>query len=149
MGRKIVQGFEGKMHRLFLAGSEFCIEDGNIQEEKNEEDTTNSCGAGFAEQEFGVGRLTGSLKATWDASVNPFTDPPDFFVGKKFPASRIYVHATPGVGLQDGPFFLLTLQVGSGLDVAFPVKGKLGLTIPFISFGNYTLPVGEVSASGV
>lgn len=147
MGRKIVQGFEGKMHRVFLEGNEFCVEDGDIQETANEEDTSNSCGAGYAEQEFGIKRLEGSLKATWDASVNPFTAPPDLFVGAKYEDSRIYVHSSAGVGLEDGPYFVLTLQVASGLKVTFPTRGKLSVEFSFYSFGSYTLPTSEVSAS--
>lgn len=147
MGRKIVSGFEGQMGRLFLAGNEFCAEDWDIQETANEEDTSNTCGAGYAEQEFGVRRLEGTINATWDASVNPFTDPPDLFVGAKYPSTLLYVHANPGVGNEDGPYFNFTLQVGSGLQVSVPVKGKLALTVPFMSFGSYTLPTGEVSAS--
>jgi len=147
MGRKIVSGFEGKMGRLFLAGNEFCAEDYNWQEEANEEDTSNTCGAGYAEQEFGVRRITGSINATWDASVNPFTDPPDFFVGAKYITTKLYIHSAPGVGLESGPFLQLTLQVGSGLSVTIPVKGKVAVTIPFMSFGTYILPATEVSAS--
>ena len=147
MGRKVVAGDFGKIHRMFLAGNEFCVEDSDIQETANEEDVTNSCGAGFAEQEFGIGRLEGTLNATWDVSANAFNDPPALRVGAKFAGSRLYVNSTGGVGLEDGPYFLLTLQIASGLRVAFPVRGKVALTIPFVSFNSYTLPQSEISAS--
>lgn len=135
------------MGRLFLDGTEFCAEDWSIQETANEEDTTSTCDAGNMTQEFGPGRLEGTINATWDASDNPYDRTPQLKVGNKYPNTKLYVNASPGVGAANGPFFGLTLQVASGVETSVPVKGKVTVTIPFLSHGAYNLPVGDSSGA--
>ena len=57
----------------------------------------------------------------------------------------MYVHATPGEGLEDGQFYELTLHVLEHSD-SFPVNGKIAGTITFKSHGDYTLPTGSDSS---
>jgi len=148
MGRKLVSGASGKMGRLFLGGNEICVEDWNIEEIGDEHDTTNTCGAGAAEQEYGVTQLQGSFTFTMDVTLNPFLTPwPNLTVGKKHVSSKFYLHALNGVGLEDGLFYDFTLQVGSGVNVTVPVRGKVTVTLPFKSSGSYTLPTQAAGLS--
>lgn len=147
MGRKAISGAAGKHGRLFLDGNEFCAEDWDIREIGEEEDTTSTCSAGQAEQEFGVTQLEGTINYTWDVTNNPFDNPPNLKVGEKLTA-LLYVHALPGVGLQDGPFYSFTLHVTQH-SLSVPVKGKVAGTVEFKSHGSYTLPTGDSNSSGV
>ena len=145
MGRKAVSGAGGKMGRLILDGNEFCAEDFDVQEVGDEQDTTNTCGGGQGEQEIGVTHLEGSINYTWDVANNPFATPPNLSVGSKHGNSRLYLHASAGVGLEDGPYYGLTLHVLNHQN-SVPVKGKVSGTIQFKSYGAYTLPSGNDSS---
>lgn len=151
MGRKITSGYNGKMGRLFIDGNEFCAEDWDIAEESDFEDVTNTCGAGAEEEESTFKRLSGNINYTWDVANNPHADPPNLSVGTKHPETKLYVNSTPGVGLEDGPYWELTLQVRRHSN-AIPVKGKVSGTIEFRSYGTYSLPTQdhpELSSSGL
>jgi len=148
MGRKIVSGAGGKMGRLFLDGNEFCAEDWDIQEVGDEQDTTNTCGGGFGQQEIGVTHLEGTINYTWDVVNNPYVGPPDLNINTKHANTKLYVHASSGVGLQDGPYWELTLHILNHSN-SIPVKGKVSGTISFKSHGSYTRPAGNDASSGV
>lgn len=145
MGTKVVSGAAGKMARLFPGGNEFCGEDWEITETGEETETTSTCSAGNKEQEIGNTQLNGTINYTWDITANPFDDPPNFNVGDKLLLSKLYIHATAGVGLQDGQFYLLTLHVLEHA-VSLPVNGKVSGVITFKSHGAYTLPTGSDSS---
>ena len=133
------------MARLFIGENEFCAEDWDIQEEGDEEDTTNSCGGGNTEQEIGHTWLSGSINYTWDVADNPFVNIPVLDVGSKHAETKLYVHATSGVGTQDGPFWAFTLHVLTHANT-LPVRGKVTGVITFKSHGSYTLPATEDSS---
>lgn len=151
MGRKIISGYSGKMSRVFIGNTagtsvnEFCAEDWEISEVGQEEDTTNTCSAGASEQEIGIKNLEGNINYTWDVANNPYDDPPNLDVGSKHPGTKLYVHAAPGVGLANGPYWLLNLQVIEHSN-SMPVRGKVSGTIRFKSYGTYSLPTGEDSS---
>jgi len=98
-----------------------------------------------AEQEIGVTRLVGTINYTWDVANNPWVNPPNLSVGQKHANTKLYVNATSGAGLEDGPFFLLTLHVLNHRNNV-PVKGKVSGVISFASHGSYTLPAGNDSS---
>lgn len=145
MGRKAISGASGKHGRLFIGEQEFCAEDWEIQEVGEEEDTTSTCSAGNAEQEIGVTQLQGTINYSWDVTRNPYVGPPNLYVGSKHAETKLYIHATPGEGLEDGPFWALTLQVMQH-SFSIPVKGKVAGTIEFKSHGTYTRPTGNDSS---
>jgi len=147
MGRKVVSGSKGKHGRLFIGGTEFCAEDWDISEVGDEEDTTNTCSAGYAEQEIGVTRLEGTINYTWDILNNPFDTPPNLGVGAKHASTKLYVNATAGSSAEDGPYWDFTLHV-LGHQNSIPVRGKVTGTINFASHGTYTLPSGDHASSG-
>lgn len=139
MGLKVVSGHNGKMGRLFIGGNELCAEDWEVEETGTEEDTTNTCSAGSKEQEIGNTQLNGTINYTWDITANPWVDPVDLSVGQKWAETKLYIHSTPGLALEDGPAFTLTLHVLSHSN-SDPVDGKVTGTITFKSHGAYTLP---------
>lgn len=145
MGRKIVSGASGKMGRLFIGEAEFCAEDWDIKESGDEQDTTNTCGGGAGEQEIGVTWLEGSINYTWDVADNPYVGPPVLSIGSKHANTKLYMHSSPGVGLQDGRFWAFTLHVVDHSH-SVPVKGKVSGTISFKSHGSFTLPTGDDSS---
>jgi hypothetical protein len=145
MGRKIVSGQNNKTGRLFIAGNEFCAEDWDIAEVGNEEDTTNTCGAGAAEQEIGMKRLEGTINYTWDVANNPWNNPPNLGVGTKHETTKLYINSTGGVGLEDGPFFQFTLHVLNHSN-SIPIRGKVSGAVGFASHGTYILPTGNDSS---
>jgi hypothetical protein len=145
---KYVSGNANKQGRLFLDGNEFCAEDWEITESADEEETTNTCSAGQEEFMTTTRRLEGTINYTWEASNNPMDNPPNLGAGTEHPSTRLYLHASPGVGNQDGPFYELNMKILSHR-VAVPVKGKVAGTITFKSTGPYILPTGEDSSSGL
>lgn len=145
MGRKLVAGFDGMMGKLFIAGTEFCAEDWEVNEVGEESDTTNTCGNGYAEQEIGIKQLEGTINYTWDADRNPYSDVPSLAVGQKHAGTRLYPN-TDGDD-QNEPHFALTLHILNHRN-SIPVRGKVSGVIQFKSHGAYTLPTGSVSDSG-
>lgn len=144
MGRKVVDGGKGKTGRVFYDGNELCITSWEIEVTVDEVDTTNSCSAGYGEVDYGTIRATGSVEAFWDISANPFDAPPDFDIGERVDL-KLYVHATSGVGAEDGPFWQLNagmkmfrMGVTSGQDVKY--------SFDFSSHGPITFPTGNVSS---
>lgn len=145
MGRKAISGASGKHGRLFIGEQEFCAEDWEIQEIGEEEDVTSTCDAGNASVEIGVTQLQGTINYTWDVTRNPYVGPPALNVGSKHAETKLYVHATSGEGLQDGPFWDFTLIVIQH-SFSIPVKGKVAGTLEFKSTGSYTNPIGNDSS---
>lgn len=145
MGRKIVSGANGKMGRLFIGNHEFCAEDWDIQEVGDEEDTTNTCGGGSTDQEIGHTWLEGSINYTWDVADNPFVGPPALNVGSQHAETNLFIHASSGLGNQDGPRYNLTLHVLNHSN-AIAVRGKVSGTFTFKSKGTFTLPSTEDSS---
>ena len=139
MGTKVVSGASGKTGRIFIAGQELCVEDWNIQETGTEVETTSTCDAGKKTQEIGNQQLVGTISATWDISANPLATPPNMNVGVKHAATKMYLHSTAGVGLEDGPVWTLKMHILDS-DTSVPVDGKVTITWNFKSHGSYTLP---------
>lgn len=139
MGRKLVGGHGGKLPRVFFNGSEWCIEEWNCEEIADEDETTNSCSAGFGEYEYGNKHLEGSFRSTWDIGQNPFQDPPELRAGGEYRFLG-YLHSSPGAGLADGPKYELDTMKLNNVRVNAPVKGKLEVTANFKSSGPYSYP---------
>ena len=146
MGRKAVSGWNGLMGKLFIGGTEFCAEDWDVQEVGEEADTTNTCSAGYGEQEIGVKHLEGTINYTWDVAQNPWSAAPAMDVGTKHAGTRLYPHTDSDD--QTEPHFGLTLHVLNHQN-GVPVRGKVSGTVTFKSHGIYTLPSGAVSESGI
>jgi hypothetical protein len=148
MGRKVVSGHGGKMGRTFINGNEFCNTSYNYVEMAEEEDTTNSCSAGFNEYEYGNRHIEGSMEADWDIGANPFIDPPELRAGQEY-AFIGYIHSQPGA-TPSGPRLEMDKMKINNVRVSVPAKGKVTVSFNFKSSGNYTLPVqASDSSSGL
>jgi hypothetical protein len=145
MGTKVISGRGGKMARFFAAANEFCAEDWDIEEVGDEFDTTSTCSGGDEEWDVGNTRLEGNVNYTWDVTANPFASPFSLTVGSKHLNTKLYVHATAGAGLQDGPFWSFTMRVTRHRN-SNAIKGKFTGTISFKSTGSYTVPTGNDSS---
>jgi len=152
MGRKVLSGAQGRHGRLFIGRNEYCVTSYNITEAADEEDTTNSCSAGNAEQEYGVSQLEGSIELDWDIAASPYRDPAAISAGSKHALSYLFIHA-PGTATDDldsliaggSPYYLLTLQINN-IAVTNPARGKVTVSFDFKSFGSYTLPTQSMSS---
>jgi len=143
MGRKVVSGYTGKMGRVFIGANEFCAEDWDITHNAEAHDTTNTCGGGAEDVEFGVERLEGTINYTWDIANNPYATPlPNLAAGKKHAETKLYINAASGIAGQDGPFFHFNMAISSHSN-SIPVKGKVTGTITFQSYGTIVLPTGS------
>lgn len=149
MGRKVLGGAQGKHGRLFIGQQEFCVTNWNITETADEEDTTNSCSAGNAEQEYGVTQLEGSIEADWDITASPFRTPPTLAAGSKHSNCFFFIHVETGdlaALLASGtPRYELGLQVNN-VAVTNPARGKVTYSFDFKSFGSYSLPTQSLSS---
>lgn len=147
MGRKIVSGSLAKMGRVFFGDVEFCAEDWDITHSADEEEVTNTCGAGAEEFETTTARLEGSINYNWDASDNPWELPlPDLSAGREI-ATKLYINASPGGDPNpNGPFFDFTMKIISHQNTV-PVKGKVTGVVTFKSTGTFILPIGQVASA--
>jgi len=139
MGRKVIGGHGGKVPRATLNGSEYCFEEMSFEEISEEEDTTNSCGAGKNEYEYGNSHIEGSVRATWDIAANPFQDPPELRSGQSYRMLG-YLHSSPGAGNLDGPRYEIDDMRINNVRTNAPVKGKLEVSFNFKSSGAYSYP---------
>ena len=146
MGRKVVSGHGGKMPRTFIDLNEYCNTSYEYTEISEEEETTNSCGAGFNEFEYGNKHIEGSMEADWDVGANPMNDPPQLRSGQAY-AFKGYVHAASGVGLEGGPFLEIDEMKINNVKVTMPSKGKVTVSFDFKSSGLYTLPIQASDSS--
>lgn len=147
MGRKVVSGHSGFTGRVFINGSELCVEEQNWTEMAEEENVTNSCSAGFEQYEYGNRHVEGSVKGTWDVAANPFDDPPQLRAGGEY-SVRLYIHSAPGVGNQNGPNLFMGSCKFNDIKITVPAKGKVMYDFNFKSNGQYSLPTGSESSSG-
>ncbi len=149
MGRKVLGGAQGRHGRLFIEGQEFCVTSWNVAETADEEDTTNSCSAGFAEQEYGVAQLEGSLEADWDITASPFRTPPTLKAGSSHALSYLFINAETGgldVLLVGGsPYYRMTMRVNN-VAITNPARGKVTYSFDFKSQGSYKLPTESMSS---
>ena len=144
MGRKIVSGHAGYLPRAYLNGNEFCNTSYEVTEIAEEEDTTNSCGAGFNEYEYGNKHLEGNMELDWDIGANPYIDPPELRAGQEY-AFKGYVHSQPGA-TPSGPVFEVDKLKINNVRAGMPAKGKVTVRFDFKSSGLYSLPT-QVSDS--
>ncbi len=149
MGRKVLGGAQGRHGRLFIGEQEFCVTSWNVTETADEEDTTNSCSAGQAEQEFGITQLEGSIEADWDIAASPYRTPPAIAAGSRHANSYLFIHAETG-DLQaliagGSPFYKLTLDINN-IAVTNPARGKVTYSFDFKSSGSYLLPTQSMSS---
>lgn len=150
MGRKVLGGAQARHGRTFIGESEFCITAFNITETADEEDTTNSCSAGNAEQEFGIQQLEGSVEGDWDITASPYRNPPDIFGGSRHPDTYFFINAPPTVDLDaliaDGsPFYKLTADINN-IAVTNPSRGKVTFSFDFKSSGSFDRPSQSLSS---
>lgn len=149
MGRKVLGGANGRHGRLFIAGQEFCVTSWNVSETADEEDTTNSCSAGFAEQEYGVAQLEGSLEADWDITASPMRTPPNVKAGSNHPDTYLFINAETGalneLLIGGSPFYSMTMRINN-VAVTNPARGKVTYSFDFKSQGSYKLPTESMSS---
>lgn len=147
MGRKVIDQAHGKTGRVFVNGQEICVTSWNITVSCDEEEVTNSCSAGSKEFEYGAEEASGTVEAQWDITTNPFSDAPTLRNGMTV-TLKLYVHSAPGVGLADGPFWLLTAKV-NGIKNGVTAKQKVMWSFDYKSSGAgaITYPSGGDSAS--
>lgn len=143
MGRKAVNGFRGYTGRVFVGGTEFCVEQWQATHSVEIEDTTNTCSGGGTDQEVGAETLEGTLSGTLDITDNPYNDPPNLDPGNDV-VLKLFLHSSADAG-GDGPFFQATCTILSQ-EWTVPAKGKVGFVINFKSKGAITKPTGEVSS---
>ncbi len=146
MGRKVVSGHGGKMPRTFIDGNEYCNTSYEFTEIAEEEETTNSCGAGYNEFEYGNKHIEGSIEANWDIGANPFNDPPTLRAGDAY-TFKGYVHAASGAGLESGPFLNMEEMKINNVKITMPSKGMVTVSFDFKSNGLYTLPTQASDSS--
>lgn len=150
MGRKVVSGHEGHLPKAFINGNEFCHTSYEYTEVAEEEDTTNSCGEGFNEYEYGNKHIEGNMEADWDIGANPFIDPPELRAGREY-AFVGYIHSQPAsAGSPTGPRLEMDKMKINNVRVGVPTKGKVTVRFDFKSSGRYTLPTqASDSSSGL
>lgn len=142
----MVSGHEGKTGRSFIDGNEYCNTQYSVKEVAEEEETTNSCSAGHNEYEYGNTHLEGSVEADWDVGVNPFSDTPVLRAGQEYDF-KAYVHSLPGVGLANGPNWIMNMKVNN-VEVMVKSKGVVTVKFDYKSTGPYSYPSGSDSSSG-
>ncbi len=149
MGRKVLGGAQGRHGRLFIGEQEFCVTSWNVTETADEEDTTNSCSAGNAEQEYGITQLEGSIEADWDIAASPYRTPPNIAAGSKHSNSYLFIHAETGdlqtLNSGGSPFYKLTMQINN-IAITNPARGKVTYSFDFKSSGSYVLPTQSLSS---
>ena len=149
MGRKVLGGATGKHGRVFIAEQEFCVTSWNVSEVADEEDTTNSCSGGNAEQEYGVTQLEGSIEADWDITASPMRTPPTLKAGSKHSDCYLFIHAGTGdltsILAAGTPSYQLGMQINN-VSVTNPARGKVTYSFDFKSFGTYSLPTQSMSS---
>lgn len=147
MGRKVIDQAHGKTGRVFVNGNEICVTSWNITVTMEEEETTNSCSAGNNEYEYGAEVASGTVEAQWDITVNPFDDPPYIHNGITV-TLKLYVHSAAGVGLADGPFWLIIAKI-NGIKNGVTAKQKVMYSFDYKSSGAgaITYPTAGESAS--
>jgi len=147
MGRKVIDQAHGKTGRVFYNGNEMCVTSWNISVQKEEEEVTNSCSAGFNEWEYGPEVATGTIEAQWDITTDPFSDAPAIRNGDNA-TLKLYVHSLAGVGLADGPFWLILAKI-NGIKMGVQAKQKVMYSFDYKSSGagSITYPSGGDSAS--
>ena len=146
MGRKLVSGAKGFSGRVFILGTEICVESWEVTSTADEEDVTNSCSMGIAEFEYGVVQHEGSLEGTWDVAQNPYDSPPNLQAGTQGSAT-LYVHSNAGSEGPDGPNFSGSLAVVS-TTISVPARGKVAYSVNFKLTGTVSYPTGNPSSSG-
>lgn len=147
MGRKAVGGYHGFEGRVFIAGSELCVTQWGVNEIAEEEDTTNSCSAGFNEFDYGHKHCEVTIEGDFDVTRNLWDNPPDLNVSQKY-AAKLYLHAAPGVGNESGPFWDFPSLGITSCQITTPAKGKLHYSISAKSSGAYSQPTGQGASSG-
>lgn len=147
MGRKVIDQAHGKTGRVFVDGQELCVISWSLSISREEEDVTNSCSAGNNEYEYGPEVATGTIEAIWDITFDPFSDPPALRNGNTS-TIKLYVHSSPGVGLADGPFWLLIVKI-NGIKNGVTARAKVMYSFDYKSSGAgaITYPTGGDSAS--
>lgn len=147
MGRKVIDQAHGKTGRVFVSGNEVCVISWNITVTKEETETTNSCSAGNDEFEYGSEVATGTIEAIWDITTNPFSDAPQLINGDAY-TLKLYINATAGIGLADGPFWLILAKI-NGISMGVQAKQKVMYSFNYKSSGpgSITYPSGGDSAS--
>lgn len=138
MGRATISGAQGKHGRAFFNGTELCITEWSLQEIAEEDDTTNSCSAGYDEYEYGNVHLEGSITADWDADYNSIASVPNLRAGTKITDVKLYINATSGSGNEDGPYSHMPSCGINNVSITVPAKGKVSYTCNVKSDGEYT-----------
>lgn len=136
---------KGRTGRVFVDSFELCVTGWEATHSAEEEDTTNSCSAGFSEFAYGTEMVEGSVSADWLVNVNIFDDPPNIRAGT-FAILKLYIHSYSGSENESGPFY----QFSAGLNnvrLTVPAKGKVSYSFDFKSDGVVTFPVNAESAS--
>lgn len=136
---------KGRTGRVFFDGTELCVTNWEATHSAEEEDTTNSCSAGFSEFAYGTEMVEGSVSADWLVTVNIFDDPPNIRAGT-FAILKLYIHSYPGVGNESGPFYTFSAGINN-VKLSVPAKGKVSYSFDFKSDGIVTFPVGGESDS--
>ena len=137
---------KGRTGRVFYDGTELCVTNWEGTHSAEEEDTTNSCSAGFSEFGYGTEMVEGSVSADWLTSMNIYDDPPNIRAGE-FAALLLYIHSYPNSnGGPSGPFFSFEAGINN-VRISVPAKGKVSYSFDFKSNGIVTFPVGGESAS--
>ncbi len=149
MGRKVLGGAQGRHGRLFIGQQEFCVTSYNVTETADEEDTTNSCSAGNAEQEYGITQLEGSIEADWDISASPYRTPPAISGGSRHANSYLFIHAETGdletLTAGESPFYKLTMDINN-IAITNPARGKITYSFDFKSNGSFLRPTQSMSS---
>lgn len=152
MGRKVLGGAQGRHGRLFIGEQEYCVTSWNVTETADEEDTTNSCSAGNAEQEYGITQLEGSVELDWDVAASPYRTPAGIGAGSKHALSYLFIHAPGGIA-QDlasliaggTPYYKATFHINN-IAVTNPARGKCTVGFDIKSSGSYSLPTQSLSS---
>lgn len=145
MGTKAIAQANGKTGRVFLDGNELCVTQWDITVVAEKFDVTNSCSAGYAEYAYGTEEATGTIQADLDTTVTPFDSVPNIRTGVEL-ALKLYLLATPGVGLEDGPYWSFNASIDQ-VNMVNPSRGKITYNFTYQSQGAITWPTGDISAS--
>lgn len=143
MGRKAVNGYQGRSGRVTIDGTEVCVTNWSIDYSGDEEDVTNSCSNGWADREIGIREITGSVEADWDVDISPFATAPGpaIDVGDIINL-KLFIHA--GNVTDDVPFWQFNAKV-TKFSMSSPARGKVTYSFDFGSIGAVALPTADAS----
>ena len=122
----------GKNGNVTVDGTNVNIEEWDVTDTSNEEETTHSGSNGFMEGIPTILSATGSFKGTWDANANPYDDPPALVPGTFL--TNLVLNFDGSASWSFPKAFVQNAQVTNN------VRGKIEWVVNFRSDGTFSRP---------